>query len=380
MPLDFSQVNYSGGIRVAPDSVSFLVSASPGEELPLQLSGPGCVSWTDTGTASCGGSYSLVTEADWISFTGAGIGPAFITVSPTNFTYCVGTTQSFSAGNAPGALMYEWTVTGGATLVGTSGSRNENAQVTFTKAGHANVIADAGPLSAGAQGTVVGVTLSPSDGWTTDPGCAVTFTATGTPPGGMYSWSCADAYDQTVSCNFLDIGTNTTTVTYTYNGVACQTTSTGLVQTNAGDWVNIEDDFPDCSGVPYIPIEPQWSRADQCGNKLEIWCQPASEAPFMSYVYKYNGQQIGECVFTCGENEWYYKLTQDGKRYASACMINRNCPYNIDPGCTTTNFLCNDTEYLYYVYTTDCIGGGTVTKPGASPYWLGPWWFPPGPP
>jgi hypothetical protein len=157
MPLDVSQLNYSGGIRVAPNSVSFLVSASPGEQLPLQLTGPGCVSWTDTGTASCGESYSAFSEGDSVSFGSAGISPAYITVSPTPFTNYVCNAQNFNASGAPGTLTYKWTASDGASIT-TSGSRNESAQITFSNPGTATITVQAGPLSATANGTVIGPT------------------------------------------------------------------------------------------------------------------------------------------------------------------------------------------------------------------------------
>jgi hypothetical protein len=157
MPLDVSQLNYSGGIRVDPNSVSFLVSASPGEQLPLQLTGPGCLSWTDTGTASCGESYSAFSEGDSVSFGSAGIGPAYITVRPTPFTNYVCNAQNFNASGAPGTLTYKWTASDGASIT-TSGSRNESAQITFSNPGTATITVQAGPLSATANGTVIGPT------------------------------------------------------------------------------------------------------------------------------------------------------------------------------------------------------------------------------
>jgi hypothetical protein len=162
-PLDMSLVSYPGGARVAPDSASFLVQANPDDELPLTLNGPGSVPWTEMDPGTCGETNTVAVDANWVSFDSAGIGPAYITVSPATFTNCVGASVSFSADHAPGTLMYNWSASG-ATMVGSpTGDRHENAQFLFSNAGTATITATAGPLNATANGTVVEVASLAAD-------------------------------------------------------------------------------------------------------------------------------------------------------------------------------------------------------------------------
>jgi hypothetical protein len=54
---------------------SFLVAANPGDELSLELEGPGDVAWTDMGTGACGYPNAAFSDEDWVSFDGVTIAP-----------------------------------------------------------------------------------------------------------------------------------------------------------------------------------------------------------------------------------------------------------------------------------------------------------------
>jgi hypothetical protein len=89
------------------------------------------------------------------------------------------------------------------------------------------------------------------------------------------------------------------------------------------------------------PAVTLFSKTDSCGNKLEITCDGA-------YHYLYNGQEVGTCIYTCGINSFYYRMTADGARFHSTWHMTRD---QVSPGCdqgtigkidwTVTQFDCN---------------------------------------
>lgn len=55
-----------------------------------------------------------------------------------------------------------------------------------------------------------------------------------------------------------------------------------------------------------------WQLTDVCDNHLELWCEPSSPEYASQYKYKYNGNDIGLCVYNNGQNIFKYRMAVSG--------------------------------------------------------------------
>ncbi|HVM60286.1 MAG TPA: hypothetical protein VMV72_05400 [Verrucomicrobiae bacterium] len=169
VPLDLSQVTYQGQHPISWDdgnqTVSYLVFVNGGETYSLNSSSFAWpTGWTSnlTAQADCADIEDYYEKDNWFEFNGFAPTVAMAHVDPSPFNFCAYTTQEFTATgplDSFGSLCL-WSANGGV-IVGTSGGRNENAEVYFPSAGPASVTVREAPFSfdgsinATATGTVV---------------------------------------------------------------------------------------------------------------------------------------------------------------------------------------------------------------------------------
>ncbi|MCG3199764.1 MAG: hypothetical protein HUU16_16760 [Candidatus Omnitrophica bacterium] len=145
--------------------------------------------------------------------------------------------------------------------------------------------------------------------------------------------------------------TNTPTRTNTPTFTPTPTPTDPCDDTTPGNWQAIPA-VPDCP-LNQNPAAKLWEKTDDCGNKLELWCEPAGAA---AYKLKYNGTVVHVCIYDNGQNVWYYKMTANGKRFHSTYSETMDPDHDgssLDEG--TKN------KYDWKVYWYDCIGGAWVS-------------------
>ncbi len=116
----------------------------------------------------------------------------------------------------------------------------------------------------------------------------------------------------------------------------------------AGDWYSV----PGTSSCPanQNPDVLLWSKQDNCGNTLELWCRGY-------YSFEYNSTVIGRCVYTNGVNSFRYQMTKNDYRFYATWHRSHD-PDNDGSGYDegTKN------KYDWVVWKYDCINGGSVEE------------------
>lgn len=107
------------------------------------------------------------------------------------------------------------------------------------------------------------------------------------------------------------------------------------------------------SGVPDCNYQQTavslWSRDDDCGNRLEYWCEPVGTSA--AYILRYNGKPIHCCLYNNdGYNMICYYMTGNGKRFHSTYTVNEDLSPLGSSGDEGTLY-----KYDWTVYSYDCI-------------------------
>lgn len=118
-------------------------------------------------------------------------------------------------------------------------------------------------------------------------------------------------------------------------------------------WISISPGGIQCPASQSTP-GLLWEKVDKCGNTVQIWCEPSSPGGAAQFKLKYNGTPIGWCIYTCGQNAWYYRMTNDECRFHSLRQSTADRP--TVPGCDEgTQGLYDWTVWLY-----NCLTGENI--------------------
>jgi len=123
--------------------------------------------------------------------------------------------------------------------------------------------------------------------------------------------------------------------TITVNCGGTTVTLTLACSSIAGGWLPIQD-YADCAN--WVQDTLVWPNngeplRDACGNTLALWCIGGL---IPHYELRYNGVAVAKCVYPCGKNYFWYRLTGDGTRIHSTWHLTRDDPFPngvYDPDC-----------------------------------------------
>jgi hypothetical protein len=123
-------------------------------------------------------------------------------------------------------------------------------------------------------------------------------------------------------------------VTFTVSaGCSSATIILKAKDTTPTDWIGIQG-LNTCYPGPGTNVV--WGpMADNCGNQLQVNCENGN------YVFRYNGNEVGRCLYTVAANYFYYRMTKDGCRFHSTWHTTRDDnPYRLTTQWVVFRFDC----------------------------------------
>lgn len=142
-------------------------------------------------------------------------------------------------------------------------------------------------------------------------------------------------------------------------------------------WLRVPTEIQ-CS--PFGADELLWWDTDACNNYVELWCTDVPGLGGKQYQFRYNAKVVGECIFTGGIDEFYYRFTKDGKLLHSTWHVVRDKPWVPDP-CESEPCVGVPTPFdyrtpLHYDWTVTrfyCLTGDMNKMNRCNPYYNIDW-------